>query len=613
MPTHTANSIRAEPTSYGQRIKLPDRDVGEASVFGWVLIVFGSVGVLFMLAWISGPASEGIKMVLKGQWFGCLLIAFGMLGLGGLFVAIKIIAGGLAVVRNRVGCEIRITNKHLISREKFGWFSHSFKVEQKKIESLFLRPMLIDEQDDQGDSLPPDWIAKRLPDNCYAIATKARKGTLIAAGYPAKTLLSAANIVKDELDRNRVGLVSVVEHTENLVSLGKSQTIQQPISIVQQSAEEIAAVPVELPADSSLEIVDQGDATVYRLPEKGIWKGSFGLMFFAMIWNGFMALVSFVLLFGNGKLEGELWVMVLMMVLFWAVGIGLLVGAIYLGRRSALIGVKEGLLFIERKSIFGTKWTDFEPGKVASIHVGPGTMEVNDKPVMELKIEPVGQETIGLLSQLEDDELHWLAQQLTSELDLKPYSPGSWQRYLDPDQPLTKPETSKVTVEQAGDQMVIVIPTQTIEGHWMLMVMGLAMALGSIPAAIVAILNFDSSWILIPIALVGTLMGVGMWVADRLYTSRWFRLAVDESQITIERHGFLSERVGSISKENIKGVVLKDSGAKVNNRTYMHLAITSSKSSESFTLMSGRDEREIAYVAGLIHRTLRLDETSPGT
>ena len=41
--------LESEPTRYGQRIQLPDRDFGEASVFGWALVAFGAVGVLFML------------------------------------------------------------------------------------------------------------------------------------------------------------------------------------------------------------------------------------------------------------------------------------------------------------------------------------------------------------------------------------------------------------------------------------------------------------------------------------------------------------------------------------------------------------------------------------
>ena len=607
MPPQVANSFEAEPTSYGHKIRLPDRDLGDATIFGWALIGIGGIGSLFMLGWISGPTSEGVKMILKGQWFGCLLTAFGMLGLPGLFVAVKVFAAGLAIKRNRVGCEIRITSKRVISREKFGWFSHSIKVERKKIESLFLRPFFFGEQ----NTSQVDWFTKRVPENFYAIATEARKGKLIAAGYPSETLLPLANEIKYQLDRNHVGMVSIVGPTENLNNLGTRQTIQQPISIVQQSAEDVEAVPVELPADSSLEIVDQSDATVYRIPAKGIWKGSFGLMLFAIIWNSFMAFITVAPLLGNAKVEGELWIMVLVLGLFWSVGIGLLVGAIYLGRRSALIGVKEGLLFIEQKSIFGTKWTDFQPGKIASIYIGAGNMEVNDEPVMELKIEPVGKKTIGFFSQLEDDELRWLAQRLNNELQLKPFSPESWQHYFDPEQPLIEPKTSNVTVEQTGGKTVIVIPKQTIEGHWMLMVMGLVLALGSIPAAIIGVLGFDFSLVVIPMAVVATMIGVAMWSAVRLYVTRWFRLTVNESQITIERYGFLSDQARTISKENIKGVVLNDSGTKVNSRTYMQLAITSSKPSESFTLMSGRDEREIAYVAALIHRAMGFDENGP--
>lgn len=608
----STNRLEAQPASYGQLIELPDRDLGAATVFGWVVIVFGAIGVLFMLGWIGGPAAFGIGMVFQGHWFGYLFFAFGMLGLGGLFMSAKLLAAGVAILRNRVGCEIRITDKEVISREKFGWFTHSIKVDRAKIESLFLRPLLIDEFRDEADKVAQiDWITRRLPENWHGIATQARKGQLIAAGYPPETLLPLADLIKDELDRNRVGLVSVVNHTEDSESSEETRAIQQPVSIVRQSAEEHEAVLVELPADSSIEIVEQRDATVYRIPEKGIWKGSHGLMIFAVVWNVFLAIITATIFVGNGNVESDLWIVVTVLSLFWAVGIGFVIGAFYLGRQSALIGVRDGLLFIERKTIFGTKWSNFEPGDVVSIHIGAGNMEVNEEPVMELKIQPVGEAAIGMFSQLDDGEICWLAQQLSNELNLKPNSPTSWQQLLDPDQPLAPPETSQVKVDQSANQTLIVVPKKKIEGHWTLVVMGLALALGSLPIAIYCTWNFGADLFVIPIALIGTMTGIAMLVVDRLYSTRWFRLDVTDSQIAIERHGFLSERVGSIAKEDIKGVVLKDSGTKVNGRTLMHLSIESRQRSETFTLMSGRDEREIAYVAALIHQTMSLSENSP--
>ena len=603
--------IEAEPTRYGQRIQLPDRDFGEASVFGWALVAFGAVGVLFMLGWIGFPAITGMGMVFQGQWFGFLFVAFGMLGMSGLFMSLKLLAGGIAIVRNRVGCEIQITNDKLISRETFGWFSHRTKVDRKKIDSLFLRPLLSDSfEDDGGQTNPPiDWLVRKLPADWYAISTEQRKGSLFAPGYPTEILTPLTGLIKDELDRNRVGLVSIVDSIPTSQVTPDTQTIQQPVSIVRQSAEDVEAAPIELPANSSLAISDQDGATVYRVPAKGVWKGSHGLMILGVFWNGFLAFVTLAMLTGNGEVVADLWVLILVFALFWAVGIGIVVGAFYLGSQSALVGVREGLLFIERKTIFGTKWTEFDPGGIASLHTGPSNMEVNDRPVMELKIQPVGEPEIGMFSQLSADEIHWLAQRLSDQLDLQPQSSNSWRRHVDPKNPLAAPETSRVTVARESNQTLITVPKKNIEGHWSLIMIGSLFAFGSIPAAIAGILFLEASLIVIPFAAIGTLMGTVMLVIDRMYSTRWFRLNVKGSQVTIERHGFLSNKAVTIAKEDVRAITLEDSGTKVNGRTHMHLAIKSRNASETSTLMSGRDEREIAYVAALIDDQLGLEAT----
>ncbi|MDB2686016.1 hypothetical protein N9Y42_02290 [Mariniblastus sp.] len=608
MPNPKLNCIEAEPASFGQQIKLPNRDLGDATIFGWVLILTGGVGVLFMLGWISGPATMGINLILQKQWFGWLVIAFGMLGLGGLFFALKILAAGIAIVRNRIGCEIRITNRHVVSREIFGWFSHSIKVERKKIESLFLRPLWIDDTDGSSATTQIEWLVRKLPEGWHAIAIQERQGPLIAVGYPCEVLLPLSELIKKELDRDRVGLVSVVDLASQT---SVRSAVNEPVEIVKQTAADLEEAPFELPADSTLEISKRDDATVYRVPEKGVWRGSHGLIFFALVWNGFLAFFTAGMLFGNGGPGNDFWIGIVVMSLFWAVGIAMAVGAFYLGRRSALVGAREGLLFIERKTIFGTKWMDFEPGKIASIHVGASNMSVNDKPVMELKIEPVGEAAIGMFSQLDDQELGWLAQQLGKHLDLQPHSPGSWRRYLDPENPLAAPDSSKVTVERFSNQTVVTIPKQNITGHWSLMLIGLVFAVGAIPGAIAVFLFFNEAIFAIAIAAIGTLTGTGMLLVDRIYSTRWFQIILENSKITIQRNGFLSERVQTISRENFKSVVLKDSGTKVNGQTHMNLAIQSRKSKENFTLMSGRDVREIAYVAAMIHHAIGEVEEAP--
>ena len=160
-----------------------------------------------------------------------------------------------------------------------------------------------------------------------------------------------------------------------------------------------------------------------------------------------------------------------------------------------------------------------------------------------------------------------------------------------------------------SNQTVITVPKKNVDGHWTLLTMGSLFAFGSIPAAIAGILFLEASLIVIPFAAIGTLMGTVMLVIDRMYSTRWFRLNVKGSQVTIERHGFLSNKAVTIAKEDVRAITLEDSGTKVNGRTHMHLAIKSRNASETSTLMSGRDEREIAYVAALIDDQLGLEAT----
>ena len=69
-------------------------------------------------------------------------------------------------------------------------------------------------------------------------------------------------------------------------------------------------------------------------------------------------------------------------------------------------------LAIERKSIFGTKWIEMPVADVAEIAKRPSGMEINNVPVMQLMIRESGGKKHGLLSQLTDAELDWLADEL---------------------------------------------------------------------------------------------------------------------------------------------------------------------------------------------------------
>src|SRR5688572_26318567 len=92
--------------------------------------------------------------------------------------------------------------------------------------------------------------------------------------------------------------------------------------------------PPPRPTETNIEVDDFDDGLTIRVPARGIWKGSGGLMVGAIIWCGIMTLFSSIMICGilgddqaGGKFEG-LPIFAGIIGLFWLVGLGMLLGAI---------------------------------------------------------------------------------------------------------------------------------------------------------------------------------------------------------------------------------------------------------------------------------------------
>jgi hypothetical protein len=143
-----------------------------------------------------------------------------------------------------------------------------------------------------------------------------------------------------------------------------------------------------------------------------------GLFFGALVWCVVLAVITTVILLPGTKVEGPLWLIVLVMLGFWAIGLGLLAGAINLGRRTARLTVEGGRLRIETVGLFGAKQQEWSRGEIAAIRADASGMEVNHRPVIELQIHPVTGKKVGLLGGRDVAELRWLATRLRRALDV---------------------------------------------------------------------------------------------------------------------------------------------------------------------------------------------------
>lgn len=173
--------------------------------------------------------------------------------------------------------------------------------------------------------------------------------------------------------------------------------------------------PIPQPPGSTVRLeIRPGEMTI-EIPPAGLVHGTRGLFFFAMLWCGFMVVFSAIWipawLFGSTD-----WFVAFFVLPFWAVGVGLLLGAINMGRRHTIIDIVGDALLITRKGIFGVKQDETIAEDIERIHVGPSGMAINNTPINHLRIERRSAAVIGLLTERQDAELRWIAYELRQAL-----------------------------------------------------------------------------------------------------------------------------------------------------------------------------------------------------
>jgi hypothetical protein len=173
------------------------------------------------------------------------------------------------------------------------------------------------------------------------------------------------------------------------------------------------------PAGSQIAVEKFEGGLTIRVPPAGLWKGTSGMFFFAVLWNGFMTVFTSAVICGGLNAENKpdetaLWVFPLFLLLFWSVGIGLLLGSLNMGRRRAMFAVAAGKLLVMQQGIFGTKRREWPVEDIEGIATGPSGMKVNDRDVPQLQIKSTSGEMLGLLTGRDSQELEWLACELRS-------------------------------------------------------------------------------------------------------------------------------------------------------------------------------------------------------
>ena len=228
------------------------------------------------------------------------------------------------------------------------------------------------------------------------------KPRMIAVGYPRDWLQALAEDLSTRIGAFASTLsrptVEVVDATEN-----------------QPQFMDVA----ERPLGSQVEIQRRISGISIIIPPAGLRKGSKGLFAFAIIWCLFMVVFTCGVVFGTKEgSASNLWPFVAFIVAFWCIGLGLLAGAINMGRRRATLSVDGSTLRVTQVNLFGTKNWEWRRGEISAIRADASGMAVNDVPIIELQIHPVSGKKAGFFAGLDEQELRWLATELRRALSV---------------------------------------------------------------------------------------------------------------------------------------------------------------------------------------------------
>jgi hypothetical protein len=392
---HTA--VRREYAGLDARFELPVRPLGGARVVGLGLAAFSGL-------FVWSPARDLWRTLRSWAETGSL----GEQGGLGLFHIPFVLVGviplvlGLLVLFGR--CRVEWKEGRLRSAEVLGPFWWTRRLPRQPLRRLAVVAA------PSGEGQAPPRGLRGLAGLFAEYEGGARK--IVALAYPRDWLLALARELEALAGaRGLVGAPVEVELVERWTPEDEAET---DVS--------------EQPGDSQVRLEEWSSGLRLTVPPAGLWRGSKGLFFFALVWCAFMTVFTVGVAVGSFDGEGPAWVPVVFISVFWAFGLGLLAVAVNMGRRTAVITVEGGRLLVEVRGLFGGTRREWDAGELLAVRADSG-FEVNDRPVLELQVHPAEGKRWGMLAGRDDDELRWMATRLREALGL----PGRVGRHARPE------------------------------------------------------------------------------------------------------------------------------------------------------------------------------------
>jgi len=385
-------------TPTGVLYDLPPRQVGCLRYFGLAVIFFGLVvsGIGLSVTLIEAGVLDWLRGGPPPDYFKAAFgVPFFVAGLFPMYLG-SFLLGGRG--------SIELDGETLVATSRFGvlWKRRMIKITD--IRKLQIKTGNTEEG--------PEVLCKMMG----ALNAVMNDGTLkcLTWGYPKAFLRALATDLSVECE-NRKGsrLVGEPEQTIGI----EERTLQG--NTRQKDDKDTPLEVSPRPADAVGILEHHEDGVTITIPPVGIRKGGKGLFGFSIMWNLFMIVFTSIWAFGGGfKVGWDLLGLLAFFSLFWAIGIGMGITALNAGKRKAILDVVGETLLITRQNIFKTRQQEVARDNIQSIRRDKSGVEVNEVPVLNLQIRLHQGKKISLLSQLDDDELSWIASELRQALRL---------------------------------------------------------------------------------------------------------------------------------------------------------------------------------------------------
>ena len=391
-PMHDAPhpDIRVEPSFGGTRYVLPRRELGRER---WAAVILILLGVVFV-----GLPLGGVVGVLGGGWFAIVgaLAALPFTVVGAVLAAL-----GLTALRGHQ--EVEFTRDRIRVIERVGPLHWSWT---RPLTSITNLAVVSGVESKEATARPT-----RPTGNLRVIRARCERGKplWIAPGYPRETVVAlAAAIAERCAEPSGAKLLDDGPLTVEMIEF-------DPWA----HASSTAGPPPTRPTETDIVIEERADGVTVTVPPAGVRRGSKGLFTIGLVWCIFMTVFSGASIgvpLASGQAVTTIVPFVLFGLLFWCIGLGMLLGAINMGRRQVIIDVVGDTLLLTRKSLRGLRQTEWRRDELTVIRRGESGMSVNNVPVMELQIVGRDDRNTGLLSQRTNAELEWIASLLSAAL-----------------------------------------------------------------------------------------------------------------------------------------------------------------------------------------------------